>query len=99
MSTAVSGLGLEASGGAGAAGADEEFHLVASLSELKRSGRKRVAVGERVIVVFYVAGQLYALDHFCYRERKSLMALHVYIHKTHVNRSVPTQSRRGPRVM
>jgi len=39
--SAVSELGREASGGAGAAGADEEFHLVASLSELKRSGRKR----------------------------------------------------------
>ena len=60
--------GHEASGGAGA---DEEFHLVASLSELKKNGRKRVAVGERVVVVFHVAGQLYALDHFCYREQDS----------------------------
>lgn len=65
--------GPEASGSAsGKVG--ESFHLVSSLSELKKSGRKRLAVGDRVVVVFHVAGQLYALDYFCYRERKSLVA-------------------------
>ena len=61
------GAGPEASGSAsGKVG--EGFHLVSSLSELKKSGRKRLAVGDRVVVVFHVAGQLYALDYFCYRE-------------------------------
>lgn len=61
------GPGPEASDSAsGKAG--EGFHLVSSLSELKKSGRKRLAVGDRVVVVFHVAGQLYALDYFCYRE-------------------------------
>ena len=55
----------------------EGFHLVSSLSELKKSGRKRVAVGDRVVVVFHVAGQLYALDYFCYRERKFLCSMSI----------------------
>jgi len=69
--------GPEASGSASGSASGkvgEGFHLVSSLSELKKSGRKRLAVGDRMVVVFHVAGQLYALDYFCYRERKSLVA-------------------------
>ena len=68
------GPGPEASGSAsGKVG--EGFHLVSSLSELKKSGRKRLAVGDRVVVVFHVAGQLYALDYFCYREPTILSSM------------------------
>lgn len=43
------------------------YEVVCSLSELQRLGRKRVALDERVVVLFYVEGNIYALDHFCYR--------------------------------
>ena len=39
-----------------------------SLAELQKLGRKRVTVNERVVVLFHVKGEVYALDHFCYRE-------------------------------
>ena len=39
-----------------------------SLSELQAAGRKRVAVQGRIVALFHVSGQVYALDHFCYRE-------------------------------
>ena len=63
----------------------EGFHLVSSLSELKKSGRKRVAVGDRVVVVFHVAGQLYALDYFCYRERNLLSSMSICFKHWHTS--------------
>ena len=45
----------------------EGYRLVCSLDELKRLGRKRVTVDERVVVLFLVEGNVYALDYFCYR--------------------------------
>lgn len=47
---------------------DESYHLVCSLDELKGVKKKRVTVEERVVVLFYVNGEIHALDHFCYRE-------------------------------
>ena len=44
------------------------YHFACSLAELQQLGRKRVTVEERVVVVFHVKGQVYALDHFCYRK-------------------------------
>ncbi len=50
-------------------GVQEQFYFAVSLSELKQSGRKRVILENgRVIAVFYVKDEVYALDHFCYRE-------------------------------
>ena len=46
------------------------YQVACSLAELQRLGRKRVTVDDRVVVLFHVKGQLYALDHFCYRESK-----------------------------
>lgn len=49
--------------------AQEQFYSAVSLSELKQTGRRRVTLKNgRVIVLFYVRDQVYALDHFCYRE-------------------------------
>lgn len=44
------------------------YSLVCSLSELQRLGRKRIILNERAVVLFHVKGQVYALDHFCYRK-------------------------------
>ncbi len=49
-------------------GVQEQFYFALSLSELKQLGRKRVILENgRVIVVFFVKDEVYALDHFCYR--------------------------------
>lgn len=48
--------------------AEGEFHPVAKLSELKRAGRKRISLNDRIIALFYVGGSVYAMDHFCYRK-------------------------------
>ena len=74
--------------GSSVARVGEGFHLVSSLSELKKSGRKRVAVGDRVVVVFHVAGQLYALDYFCYRERKLSSSMSICYKHRHTSCSV-----------
>lgn len=50
-----------------ASSSDEGYQDVCSLSELQKLGRKRVILSERVVVLFYVKGKVYALDHFCYR--------------------------------
>ena len=44
------------------------FEAVCSFKELRATGRKRVTLHGRVVVVFYVEGEVHALDHFCYRE-------------------------------
>ena len=49
-------------------GGGQGYQFACSLKELEQLGRKRVTVEERVIVVFHVKGQVYALDHFCYRK-------------------------------
>ena len=49
-------------------GGGKGYQFACSLKELERLGRKRVTVEERVVVVFHVKGQIYALDHFCYRK-------------------------------
>lgn len=45
-----------------------EYSQVCSFSELQRLGRKRVTLNDRVVVLFHVKGEVYALDHFCYRK-------------------------------
>ena len=53
----------------GGDGVEEGYERVCGLSELQAAGRKRVTVhGGRIVVLFHVSGQVYALDHFCYRE-------------------------------
>ena len=52
----------------GSTDAEGTYHVVATLDELKRVRKKRVTVEERVVVLFYVSGEVHALDHFCYRE-------------------------------
>lgn len=49
-------------------GAGEDYEVGCSFEELRDAGRKRVSINERVVVLFYVKGEVYALDHFCYRE-------------------------------
>lgn len=46
------------------------YNPVCTLNELQELGRKRVISNGRAVVVFYVhdTGNVYALDHFCYRE-------------------------------
>lgn len=44
------------------------YEVVCSFEELRDAGRKRVSINGRVVVLFYVRGEVYALDHFCYRE-------------------------------
>ena len=57
------------------------YHFACSLTELQQLGRKRVTVEERVVVLFHVKGQVYALDHFCYRKlRHKALALVVFRH-------------------
>jgi len=47
----------------------DKQYFAASLTELKQSGKKRVILENgRVIVLFFVKGQVHALDHFCYRK-------------------------------
>ena len=45
------------------------YEVVCSFGELRDAGRKRVLINGRVVVLFYVRGEVYALDHFCYREQ------------------------------
>ena len=47
------------------------YNFACSLKELEQLGRKRVTVEERVVVVFHIKGQIYAIDHFCYRKLTS----------------------------
>lgn len=47
---------------------EDSFVPVAPLKELRAAGRKRVTLNERVVILFYVNGEVYALDHFCYRK-------------------------------
>ena len=49
---------------------EDGYDLVCSLRELQGLGRKRVALNERVVVLFHVKEKLYALDHFCYRKKR-----------------------------
>ena len=49
-------------------GGDKGYQFACSLKELEQLGRKRVTVEERVVVVFHIKGQIYAMDHFCYRK-------------------------------
>ena len=51
----------------GDGGDNGDYKVVCLASELRRLGRKRVELDERVVVLFYVKGKIYALDHFCYR--------------------------------
>ena len=53
-----------------AAGREEDFVRVAKLQDLRIKKRLRVIVKDRVVALFYHKGTLYALDHFCYRERE-----------------------------
>ena len=46
------------------------YERACSLSELQAAGRKRVTVQGRIVALFHVSSQVYALDHFCYREYK-----------------------------
>ena len=43
-----------------------KYTAVCSLDELQRLGKKKFILKERVMVIFYVEGKAYALDHFCY---------------------------------
>lgn len=47
---------------------EQDYERICSLEALRVAGRKRVALNGRIVVLFYVSGQVYALDHFCYRE-------------------------------
>lgn len=53
---------------------EEDFQQVCSLGELEELGRKRVTVGGRAVVLFHLkdTGNIYALDHFCYRKLLNL---------------------------
>ena len=53
---------------AGSEGGEKSYQFACSLKELERLGRKRITVEERVVVLFHVKGQVYAIDHFCYRK-------------------------------
>lgn len=45
------------------------YYFAVSLSELQKTGKKRVILENgRVIALFYVKDQVYAMDHFCYRK-------------------------------
>ena len=44
------------------------FTKVISLEELVEKQKTIVTVEERIIALFYVKGNVFALDHFCYRE-------------------------------
>lgn len=64
------------------AAADEdlsEYSVVCSLSELQQLGRKKVIHKERVVVIFYVEGKVYALDHFCYRKTPTTLFHAIYL--------------------
>ena len=49
---------------------EDGYEEICSLEALRVAGRKRVTLNGRVVVLFYVSGQVYALDHFCYREQE-----------------------------
>ena len=44
------------------------FTKVISLEELVEKQKTIVTIEERIIALFYVKGNVFALDHFCYRE-------------------------------
>ena len=46
----------------------EGYRLICSLVDLQKLKKKRVTIDERVVVLFYVKGKVYAIDHFCYRK-------------------------------
>ena len=48
-------------------GDTEGYKKVCDLADLRTAGRKRVNVGGRIVVLFHVSNQVYAMDHFCYR--------------------------------
>ena len=47
---------------------EEGYSPVGSMRELQASGKRRVTVNERTLVIVYARGEVYALDHFCYRK-------------------------------
>ena len=51
---------------------DSDYVRAASVQELKARKQMRVRVEDRVVALFYVKGKIYAVDHFCYRERAVL---------------------------
>lgn len=66
------------------AGVGEDGYVpVVPLKELRAAGRRRVTLNERVVVLFYVNGDVYALDHFCYRKPEMFTSQHTvccYLH-------------------
>ena len=44
-----------------------------SLQELKEKKKDVVSVDDRVIALFYVNHEVYAMDYFCYRELQKLI--------------------------
>ena len=55
-------------------GGGKGYHFACSLKELEQAGRKRISLEERVVVLFHVKGEVYALDHFCYRKSAGLLS-------------------------
>ena len=55
------------------------YQFACSLKELEQLGRKRITVEERVVVVFHVKGQVYALDHFCYRKLNNEVCIFMFM--------------------
>ena len=52
------------------------YYFAASLSELQKTGKKRVILENgRVVALFYVKDKVYALDHFCYRKSYTVFTL------------------------
>ena len=47
---------------------DPEFVNVMSVEELKQRTRAIVSVNDRIVALFYVKDEIYAMDHFCYRK-------------------------------
>ena len=59
---------------------EDGYVPVAPLKELRDAGRKRVTINERVVILFYVNGEVYALDHFCYRKPKMFISVTTEYH-------------------
>ena len=53
----------------GVGAVEDGFERVCSLQSLREVGRQRVTLKGRIVVLFCVSGEVYALDHFCYREQ------------------------------
>ena len=51
-----------------------------SLQELKEKKKDVVSVDDRVIALFYVNHEVYAMDYFCYRELQKLIYLLHFAH-------------------